>query len=589
MNNLTALLNRLGLARIAAMGVVTLLLLGFFAFLVMRVSSPQLAPLYSGLSFEDSAAIVSDLQRQNVPFELRGDGDTILVARDQITTLRMQLAENGLPTRGQVGYEIFDQQSALGTTSFMENINNVRALEGELARTITSLARIRTARVHLVLPARELFTRDKQDPTASIVLAVRGELSTGEIRAIQHLVASAVEGLTPARVSIVDDSGQLLASGAGNDADSAMADEVEERALGIESRLRTRVEDLLTNVIGAGKARVQVSVDLDTQRSTKTTDTFDPDGQVVRSTQTRDLSNSSTDGAAPNGVTVANALPGADQQNGSSSTTSEQGSTTEETTNYEISKTSETTVNEAGSIKRLSVAVVVDGTYADDGKGASVYQPRSADEITQIKSLVQSAAGFDATRGDQIEVVNMQFAARADLTAQGTSDPGLFNFTRDDLMQGAELLVTLLISLALLFFVLRPLLRRVLSPEQAGTLNLPPSAEGGHAPGAAGFPAPGTAGFPGPDGMMVQTSLPGMQAAAPGMQMTMAGQPMAQALARGPAGAVPGNPAQPAAWLGAAKSLGETQGETLKTVGTLVDDNPKQAAMIVRDWLSSAA
>src|SRR5690606_13434240 len=171
--------NRLGLARLAAMAVVAVLMLGFFAFLIARASSPQMAPLYTGLTLEDSAAIVSELQGQNISYELRGEGDTVLVPRDQITAIRMALAEDGLPSRGQVGYEIFDQQNTLGATSFVQNINNVRALEGELARTISGLSRIRSARVHLVLPERELFRRERKDPTASIVLAVRGELSAG--------------------------------------------------------------------------------------------------------------------------------------------------------------------------------------------------------------------------------------------------------------------------------------------------------------------------------------------------------------------------------------------------------------------------
>ncbi len=214
MDNLLQFFNRLGLVRVAAMATVAVLMLGFFAFLIMRASTPTMAPLYTGLSLEDSSAIVAELQTQNIPYELRGDGESILVPRDQITQLRMTLATDGLPTRGQVGYEIFDSQSTLGATSFVQNINNVRALEGELARTIASLARIKSARVHLVLPERALFSREKKDPTASIVLAVRGELSAGEIRAIQHLVASAIEGLTPSHVSIIDDSGRLLASGA---------------------------------------------------------------------------------------------------------------------------------------------------------------------------------------------------------------------------------------------------------------------------------------------------------------------------------------------------------------------------------------
>jgi flagellar M-ring protein FliF len=580
-NSFAAFMNRLGLARVAAMGVVTLLLLGFFAFLVLRVSSPQMAPLYTGLSFEDSAAIVTELQQQNVVFEIRGEGDTILVPRDQITALRMQLAENSLPSRGQVGYEIFDQQSALGTTSFVQNINNVRALEGELARTISSLARIKSARVHLVLPERELFRRERQDPTASIVLAVRGELSTGEIRAIQHLVASAIEGLSPSRVSIIDDQGQLLASGSGNDEDSAIAAETEERTLGVENRLRTRIEDLLANVVGSGKARVQVSVDLDLERSTTTADTFNPEGQVVRSTQTRELANSSSDGAQAQGVTVANELPASSGQSDAAAAVREQASTTEETTNYEISKTTATTISEAGGIKRLSVAVVVDGTYVDDGTGASVYTPRTPDELAQIRSLVQSAAGFSETRGDQVEVVNMQFAERGELLTEGTAEAGLFNFTRDDLMQGAELIVTLIIALALLFFVLRPLLKRVLSPEAGGALAL---GAGSEVPaGGAGMTM-----MPGQAPMMMAPTPEMLAQMTPQQQIMMQMQQPRMMPDQAPGANTPGTPG-PAAWLGAAQSIGATQGQTLKTVGGLVDENPKQAAMIVRDWLSNAA
>ncbi|MCS6759681.1 MAG: flagellar M-ring protein FliF [Candidatus Devosia euplotis] len=184
----------------------------------MRAQTPNLASLYTGLTLEDSSAIISELQTLNTPYELRGEGDTILVPHDQITTLRMTLADSGLSQRGQVGYEIFDQQSTLGATSFVQNINNVRALEGELARTITSLTRIKTARVHLALPERELLRRERKDPTASIVLSVRGELSSGEIRAIQHMAAAAIEGMTPSHASIVDDQGDLLASGTGDDA-----------------------------------------------------------------------------------------------------------------------------------------------------------------------------------------------------------------------------------------------------------------------------------------------------------------------------------------------------------------------------------
>jgi flagellar M-ring protein FliF len=538
-NSLLQFINRLGLVRVAAMATVAVLMLGFFAFLIMRASTPSMAPLYTGLTLEDSSAIVQELQGLNIPYELRGDGDTILVPRDDITTVRMTLAGSGLPTRGQVGYEIFDSQSTLGATSFVQNINNVRALEGELARTISSLTRIKTARVHLVLPERALFSRERKDPTASIVVGVRGELSAGEIRAIQHLVASAIEGLTPSHVSIIDDSGRLLASGAGDSASSIAASENEERALGIETRFQSRVEDLLTNIVGSGRARVQVSVELDLNRMTRTSETFDPNGQVIRSTQSRELANQATSPNANGQVTVGNELPGA-TEGGGGGTASEQGSTTEETTNFEISKTTQTEVAEAGGIKRLSIAVVVDGIYTTDADGNSIYAPRPQAELDQITALVKSAIGYDEARGDQVEIANLQFASRPDLTGTGTAEPGLFDFTRDDLINGAEMLVTLLIALALVFFVMRPLLGRVLAPEPKA-LELPVSAEIGG---------------------------PGLAAAAE--------------LAQAEEERLPD-------WIDTAKSQGEAQAQTIRNVGALIDDNPKQAATIVRDWLSNAA
>ncbi len=316
------------------MAVTAILMVGFFAFLIFRVTSPQMAPVYSGLDFEDSAAIVKELRTIGVQFEIKGDGESILVPRDQITSIRMSLAESGLPNKGQVGYEIFDQQNTLGATSFVQNLNHLRALEGELARTISSLSRVKSARVHLVLPERELFRREAKQPSASIVLEVRGALSVGEIRSVQHLVASAVDSLSPNMVSIVDSAGQLLASG--SDGEENMLTTIgEERTLAIESRLRNRLEELLSNVVGAGRARVQVSAELDMNRFTRTSESFDPNGQVVRSAQTRELSNNSKGAANGGQVSVANELPGASANQGDGTGASEQSATTEETINYE--------------------------------------------------------------------------------------------------------------------------------------------------------------------------------------------------------------------------------------------------------------
>src|ERR1044071_1440057 len=203
----------LGPSRIVAMGAVTIGLMAFFAFLIARATQPQLTPLFTDLSVDDSSAIIKDLERQGIPYDIKSEGGIILVPKEQVPRLRMKLAESGLPKGGGVGYEIFDKSDALGATSFVQNINHLRALEGELARTIRAIDRVQQARVHLVLPERPLFSRDKAEPSASIVLKVRGALEQQQVRAIRHLVASAVNGLKPQRVSVVDEAGRLLADG----------------------------------------------------------------------------------------------------------------------------------------------------------------------------------------------------------------------------------------------------------------------------------------------------------------------------------------------------------------------------------------
>ena len=284
---------------------VTAALIGFFAFVIMRVTTPQMTTLFTDLSMEDSSGIIKDLERQGIPYEIRNEGSIIMVPKDKVTRLRMKLAEGGLPKGGGVGYEIFDKSDALGTTSFVQNINHLRALEGELARTIRGIDRIQAARVHLVLPERPLFARETPEPSASIVVRVRGSLEPQQIKAIRHLVASSVNGLKPQRVSIVDESGTLLADGAATDADQAVGDE---RRAAFEKRMRKQVEDIVSSVVGAGRARVQLSADFDYNKITQTSDKFDPEGRVLRSSQTREESTSN--GVEGGQVTVNNELPG---------------------------------------------------------------------------------------------------------------------------------------------------------------------------------------------------------------------------------------------------------------------------------------
>src|SRR5580698_5323835 len=465
------------------MGAVTIALIGFFVFLIMRVTTPQMTPLFTDLAYEDSAAIVKELDRQAVPYELRDDGNIVLVPKDRVARLRMAFAEGGLPKGGGVGYEIFDKSEVLGTTSFVQNINNVRALEGELARTIRSLDRVQDARVHLVMPDRPLFSRDKVDATASIVLKVRGTLEAHQVRAIRHLVAGAVNGLRPERVSVVDERGQLLADGASNDPNGGDVS-TDERQAAFEKRLRGQVEAIVSSVVGPNHARVQVAADFDFNRVTQTSDKFDPEGRVDRSSQTREETSATNDGK-DNQVTVGNEIPGGQRQPAPGATDSaaarDESRKSEEIVNYEISKTTKTEVIEGGRLNRVSVAVLVDGTYAKDDKGDVTYQPRSKEDVDQIGALVRSAIGFDQKRGDQVQVVNMRFAETpANPISEPTGWLSAFHFTKDDIMRAIEMAVMGVLGLVVLLLVVRPLVRRIITPE---TTRLAPT------PGADGLTA----------------------------------------------------------------------------------------------------
>jgi len=538
LQSLVGFLKGLGASRLMAMVAVTAALIGFFAFVIMRVTTPQMTTLFTDLSMEDSSAILKDLERQAIPYELRNDGAVILVPKDKVTRLRMKLAEGGLPKGGGVGYEIFDKSDALGTTSFVQNINHLRALEGELARTIGSIDRIQAARVHLVLPERPLFSRETPEPSASIVVRVRGALEPQQIRAIRHLVASAVSGLKPQRVSIVDESGQLLADGASGDTtDNAVGDE---RRASFEKRMRNEVEAIVSSVVGAGRARVQLSADFDFNRVTQTSDHFDPEGRVLRSSQTREESSASGDNSGQ--VTVNNELPGA-QRGDNAATAKDQSKKTEETNNYEISHTTKTEVTEAGRVNRISVAVLVDGSYSKNEKGEMVYQERSKEQLERIATLVRSAIGFDQKRGDQVEVVNLKFAEAPAIVpiAEPSGLLGMLQFTKDDVMYVIELGVMMLLSLVVLFMVIRPLVRRILAseviPALAGDGAVPALADGSAAAGATG-----------------------------------------QSL-------VPGAPSL----IDVAQVQGQVHAQSVHRVGELAERNPNETAAIIRQWLTEPA
>ncbi|MDP4021508.1 flagellar basal-body MS-ring/collar protein FliF [Methylobacterium sp. NEAU 140] len=467
------LVTKLGPARLAAMAAVTLMLIGFFAFIILRVSRPDMGVLFSDLSMQDSSAVIRDLDARGIRYETRGDaGQTILAPRGDLARLRMDLAGKGLPAQGGVGYEIFDKGDAFSSTNFVQNVNHLRALEGELARSIRAIGRVQAARVHLVLPERRLFERDREAPSAAIVLKLMGDLDPGQVRAIRHLASSAVEGLRPERVSIVDERGRLLADGA-RDA-NAGAEGFEDRQVGLERRLRGQIEDVIAGIVGPGRARVQVNAELDLNRIESRSETFDPESRVVRSAQTR--TEATLSGGPEGQVSVGNELPGAGTEKAPPSP-KDSSNKNEETTNYEISRVTKTEIAEGGRIKRLSVAVVVDGVYATGPDGKQTYSPRPAAEIERITALVRSAVGFDKARGDQIEVVNLRFAESPSVPqfAEPSLIQSLLAPTKEDALRMGELAVLALLTLIVLLAVVRPLLRQVLAPPPEAALAGPAS------------------------------------------------------------------------------------------------------------------
>jgi flagellar M-ring protein FliF len=462
-NGVLEVLRRLGPQKLLALGAVTLALMGFFAFIIMRVTAPAMTTLFADMNLQDSSAVMKELEQRGVKYETRYDGATLLVPKDQALRLRMDLAAKGMPQGGGIGYEIFDKTDSLSATSFVQNVNQLRALEGELARTIRALERVQNARVHLALPEKQLFQREKKEARASIVLKVRGELDAGQVRAIRHLVASAVEGLKPDRISIVDEAGRLLADGASDTNDAAAI--AAEKQLGFESRLRRQVEDIVASVVGKGRARVQLSAEMDFNRVQQTQESFDPESRVVRSTQTRNENNMSND-AREGQVSVNNELPGANAQNGQNNSR-EASQKNEETVNYEISKTVRTEVIEGGRVKRLSVAVLVDGNYARTGKDIE-YQPRPQEDLDRIQTLVRSSIGFDQRRGDLVEVVNLRFAEAPEVNEirEQSFWERLFSFSKDDTFRMLELLVLAAVSAFVFLFVIRPLMNTIKGPEK---------------------------------------------------------------------------------------------------------------------------
>ena len=459
-------LKNIGPGRIAIVGGVFLGLIIFFILFVTRFTSPSMEVLYSDLDTADSTRITAQLQTMGAKYQLKQGGKEILISAKDVTRVRLELAEQGMG--GSVlGYELFDKSEAIGTTNFMQNVNYIRALEGELSRTIESLNSVKGARIHLVMPKRELFSRKKQEPSASVFLRMRGStrLSSEQISAVQPLVAAAVPSLTPKHISVIDNKGKLLAGGfEDTDGMGAVSSKIDEKNRILENRLAKTLEELIEKSVGFGHVRAEVHAEMDFDRISTNEERYDPEGQVVRSTQSIEETSSSKDSDGSPNVTVGTNLPDADQDAGDSQSSSAAENRTEETVNFEISKKVINHIREAGTIKKLSVAVLVDYKHELNEEGVKTAIKRSPENMELLANLVKGAIGYDADRGDQIEVIQMVFK---DSIGEEEQLDQFFGLGKNDILRIVEIIVLGIVALLVILLVIRPLISRAFEANTA--------------------------------------------------------------------------------------------------------------------------
>lgn len=440
--------------RWAVGGGVALSLLAF-TLLIVAANKTDYRPLFTNLSSEDAGEIVKKLKEQKVPYQLSSEGKAILVPAERVYDLRLSLASDGLPQGGGIGFEIFDRKN-FGATEFVQKLNYQRALQGELSRTISQLSGVEQARVHIVIPEKSLFKENEKPPTASVVLKMKESrtLPDSDVQGVVRLVSSSVEGMDPDHVTVLDSRGKILSKGeAGGDATSKMTSTMLETQRNYEKHLEDRLQTLLDKAVGGGKSVARVTAAFDFKQVERYEEKYDPD-TVVRSEQHSEEKN--------NGMQTASGTPGVQTnlgRNTGAGTTSGGGSKNDDTMNYEVNRATSRTIEPVGTLAKLSVAILVDGKYEAPaaGKGGepakAKYIARTPDELQKLETLVKTAVGFSAERGDQVTVANIPFQD----TEEGTASPeGWWN--KPVAMSLLKNGIIGLGFLALLFFVIRPLL-----------------------------------------------------------------------------------------------------------------------------------
>ncbi len=434
-----------------------MVLIGMFMTIMMRMSASDLSLLYGGLTPAEASDMSTKIASLNVPYELRGAA--IFVPSDKIGELRLQLAGEGFVGSSSKGYEVFDESSGFGTTSLVQNINARRALEGELSRTISSLPAVKSARVHLVLPERKLFSREQIEATASVTLDLGSRILADEnITSITHLVAASVPNLQTSNVTIVDTQGNLLSAGGSNM--STIVNTQQKMRMKVEQDYESSIMKLLERVVGMGKVSVKVTADLNFDKLTESEEIFDPERTAIRSQQTNeDTSNSRNFDNNP-AIGVTGNVPGqGDTGNSLSAENNEAG--TSETVNYEVTKKIRHYERAEGAINRISVAVLMEGRYAEDGS----YTPLAQDQIDKFSNLIKTSIGFNEARGDSVEVIDMPF----DRSEEAVEEAPLL--TKEDYFKFGEYALMLIGMFLVLFMIIRPIMNAVQAHSEQEVVN----------------------------------------------------------------------------------------------------------------------
>lgn len=455
----------LSLVRKISMLTVLALSVGVIGFMVHVSRQAAMEPLFTNLNSDDMGEIITRLDKQGIHYEVDHDKRTVTVPATDVLNVRLKMAEEGLPRFGGIGFELFDR-AGFGMSEFEQRINYQRALEGELTRTISNIREVQSTRVHLVLPEKSLFSESKQEASASVVLKLgnASTLNEATVRSIQHLVASAVEGLDPTKVTIVDTAGHMLAAG-GEDSASAASSNVLDQKMQIERSYEHRIVELISPVVGLGKVIARVTATIDFTQTENTDESVDPQKVAVvsesRTAAKRSESSGSGGGAAGAGANLPGGAGGASGSSGSGNADE-----SSEQITYAVSKTTLKKITPIGAVQKLSVAVLVDGLY-DQKDGKPVYKPRDAKEIGQIEELVKRAVGFDGDRGDQMKIENLEFKAPE------FADQGEKTFakrtTNGFIISLVGNLLVVLVALLVILFVIRPLMQSYRTARGGGT------------------------------------------------------------------------------------------------------------------------